>query len=91
MILFCRDFDHRSILIRLIKILDTDDLGHLAFGIDWQADRDQTFELHFQESFNDVVISNGRDLDGDFDLSTLFFSDFKPDFFEILESFIAPD
>jgi len=45
--------------------------------------------LNFQKSFNSIVFSYWRYLHGNFDLSSLFLSDFESHFFEILKSLIA--
>lgn len=39
LVLFSRDFDYWSILIRLIKVFNAEDLRNLALGIDGQRNR----------------------------------------------------
>ena len=51
----------------------------------------KTFELDFQETFDDIVLLNRRDFNGDFYLSFFSFSYFEPNFLKVLVSLIASD
>ena len=89
LIFLCWYFYNGSILVRFIKIFDAQDLRNFTFSVDRKADRYQTLKLNFQKSLNDIVLPDWRYFDCNFDLSSLFLSDFESHFFEILKSFVA--
>lgn len=89
LVLLSWDLNDWGILIGLVEVLDADNLGHFAFGVDGETDRLQAFKLHLQEALNNIVLSDGRDLDCYFNLCAFFLADLEADFLEVLEALVA--
>lgn len=90
LILFCWDFDHRSIFIRLVEILYALYLGYFAFRKDWQTQRSKILKLHLQKSLNDIIFLDWWYLNCNLDLGSFSLSNFESDLFKILKTFITP-
>ena len=76
LVLFSRNFDDRSILIRLIQILDANNLRDFTLSIDRKANGLKTLQLYLKEPFDGIVLSDWRNLNSYFNLSSLFLSNF---------------
>lgn len=90
MILLGRHLDHLSILIGLVKVLDAGNLGYLALCHNRIAHRLQSFQLYFQEPFDNVIFLDWWNLHSHFYLSFFPLSDLEPHLFKVFKPFIAP-
>ena len=89
MVLLCGNLDDLGLLVWLVKIFDANYLRDFTFCIDWETDRKEVLQLHFQKAFNDVIFLDRRDLHCDFDLCSFFLSDFESNFLKVFESLVA--
>ena len=91
MVLLGGNLDHCGFFIRFVKVLDAENLRNFTFSVNRKAHWSQTLKLNFEKSLDNIVFSDWRYFNCNFDLSSLFLSDFEPDFFKVLEPFITSD
>lgn len=91
LVLFGWDLDDWRVFVGLVKVLDAEDLGDLAFRVNGERNWLQAFKLNLQKPFNHVIFPDRRDLDGNLDLRSLFLSDLEPHFLKVLKPLVAPN